>query len=149
MNPRTPLLLATCCFLAACSDVGRPTPPVLANEVALEVEVLSPPSSEILIVGSTVPVRVRAREARGRVHGLGFVARRSGGAPMALVDSAFVEFGPVADTTIGFQLHLPSTLPAWSQVDIYGFALGPAGESRLSAPHHVSVQVCSPNAVWC
>ncbi len=149
MNPRTPLLLATCCFLAACSDVGRPTPPVFANEVALEVEVLSPPSSEILIVGSTVPVRVRAREARGRVHGLGFVARRSGGAPMALVDSAFVEFGPVADTTIGFQLHLPSTLPAWSQVDIYGFALGPAGESRLSAPHHVSVQVCSPNAVWC
>src|SRR5690606_38138581 len=103
----------------------------------------------ILIVGSTVPVRVRAREEGGRVRGVGFVARRSGGVGMDPVDSAFVAVAPVADTTIAFQLRLPSTLPASSQVDIYGFALGPRAERRLSAPRPVMVLACPPNAVWC
>jgi len=149
MSPRTPLLLALSCSLVACDGVARPTPPVLADEVALEVELLAPMPSEVLIVGRTAPVHVRAREASGRVHGLGFVARTPGGGGTEPVDSAFVEIGPVADTTIIFQLHLPPTLPTRSQVDIYGFALGPAGESKLSAPRHVSVLVCPPNATWC
>jgi len=42
MSPRTPLLLALSCSIAACDDVARPTPPVLADQVALEVELLAP-----------------------------------------------------------------------------------------------------------
>ena len=150
MRPRTPLLLATCLSVAACGDVPRPTPPELAGDVALEVEIVSPSSgADILIVGSTVPVSVRAREEGGRVRGVGFVARRSGGADMPPVDSAFVTVRPVADTTVGFQLRLPGTLPSSSQVDIYGFALGPGAELRLSAPRPVLVLTCPPNAAWC
>lgn len=148
MSRHAPLLLALSCALAACKDIARPTPPVLTDPVALEVELLTPMPNEILIAGRTVPIDVRAREARGRVHGLGFVARRSGG-DLAVVDSGFVNVGPLADTTVTFQMHLPSTLPTGSQVDVYGFALGPTGESRFSAPRPVSVYVCRPNALWC
>lgn len=152
MSARTLLPLGTCLAsalcLASCGDRDRPLPAEASDEVVLEVEVLSPSGSDILIAGRTFPVLVRAREQGGRVHGLGFVARRSGGNLTAL-DSALVAFSPVADTVIDFPLRLPSAMPSSSQVDIYGIVVGPSAQGRLSAPRHVMVLVCPPNAAWC
>lgn len=152
MSVRTLLPLSICLglapCLASCGERERPLPAEPTDEVALEVGVVSPSGDDILIAGRTVPVLVRAREPGGRVYGLGFVARRSGGDPTAL-DSALVTFGPVADTVIDFPLRLPSAMPPSSQVDIYGIVIGPSARSMLSAPRHVMVLVCPPNAAWC
>lgn len=149
MRVRAPLFLVLSCSLAACADVPRPTAPERDDPVLLEVEVVAPVMNEILIAGRTSPVHVRTREAGGRVHGVGFVARAAGGGATTAVDSALAEVGPLADTTIAFQLRLPPTLPNGIQVDIYGFALGPTGQSTFSAPRHVRAYVCPPGAAWC
>ena len=125
---------------SSCGDRDRPTgiDEGALTAPQLQVSILSPPDDNAPhALGSTVPVRVRAAEANGRLIGVGYEARVNG-AGMALVDSMQIAFAPTVDTAVTFDFVIPDTLTARIQINLYGVALAPGGARLRSDDHAIS-----------
>ncbi|HSM37427.1 MAG TPA: hypothetical protein VK837_13580 [Longimicrobiales bacterium] len=125
---------------SSCGDRDRPTgiDEGALRAPRLQVSILSPPDDNAPhAIGSTVPVRVHAAEASGRLVGVGFEARVNGSG-MALVDSMQIGFAPTVDTAVTFNFVIPDTLTARIQINLYGVALAPGGARLRSDDHAIS-----------
>jgi hypothetical protein len=139
------LLVGACGF-----DRDRPEPVEPEAEASLSVEVLSPRTGEVLGAGSAVVVEVSARDLTGEhLHGIGFVARRSGSGGNATLDSVVESTGARAQAVREFTFAVPAGLPVNTQVDVFGLAFGPGSQSRVSVARSVTVISCGPGVPGC
>jgi hypothetical protein len=144
-------LLPLVMLLCACGfDRDRPAPVEPEAEASLSVEVLSPRTGEVVGAGSAVVVEVSARDLTGEhLHGVGFVARRSGSGGNATLDSVVETTGAQAQAVREFTFTVPAGLPVNTQVDVFGLAFGPGSQSRASSPRSVTVIPCSNGIPGC
>jgi hypothetical protein len=148
----TPLLATFSGVLAgACSfDRDRPSPVEAADTAALSVELLEPSNGITVVAGRDLVVRVSARDLSGnRLEGVGFVARRFASGNNATLDSAVFALAGEDEATHEFAFSVPSSLPTSTQLDIFGIALGPGSQARLSIPRSVIVAQCQPGQPGC
>jgi hypothetical protein len=144
-------LLPLLVMLSACGfDRDRPSPVEPEEEASLSVEVLAPRTGEVLGVGTAVTVEVSARDLTGeQLHGIGFVARRSGSGGNATLDSLVESTGAQAQAVREFTFTVPADLPANTQLDFFGLAFGPGSQSRVSTARSVTVIPCAVGVPGC
>jgi len=147
---------ATGCLLVvivagACNfDRERPSPVEPDVQAALSVLILEPRDGSVALTGRDLTVKVEARDLSGsRLAGVGFVARRSGSGGNATLDSVALGVDQTNEATREFTFAVPATLPANTQVDIFGIAYGPRTQTRVSVPSSITVARCDPGQPGC
>ncbi|MGH7553370.1 MAG: hypothetical protein ACREMQ_10145, partial [Longimicrobiales bacterium] len=135
------LFCSTMVLLVGCSDERARPDPVEVTTAQLTVEVLEPRQNATVIAGRDIVVRVSARDLGGdNLAGVGFIVRRAA----TSVDSLALPFAPTRERTEDFTFRVPAQLPTNTQLDVFGLALGPRSQSRLSTPRSVVVVQCEP-----
>lgn len=87
-------------------------------------------------------MRVVARDLdRRSLQGVGFLARRINPG-VAMLDSAAIRFESTADSTHTFSFIVPASFATNSQIEVYGLAFGPSGQSQVSEPSFLVVVRC-------
>jgi hypothetical protein len=134
--------------LCSCAERSRPDPTSPDSRLVLTADVLEPRTSETVLAGAMLDIRVHATERASRLTGVGFVARLFGtNAPP--LDSVAVRFGTIADTTHVFPLRIPAYLATNTQIDISGLAFGPTEQTARSSTQSVVVIACPPGGTAC
>jgi len=136
--------------LTACAtERERPSPAEVAP-ASLGVRVVQPRHGVTVVAGTTIEVIVEARDLRGtQLVGIGFVSRRLGSGNNATIDSVALRFPQTSDSTHGFDFPVPATLPTNTQLDIWGIAYGPGGQTAVSVPVSVIVARLTEPADCC
>jgi hypothetical protein len=136
---------STMVLLVGCSEErARPDPVEVTAE--LTVEVLEPQQNATVTAGRDIVVRITARDLGGdNLAGVGFVVRRAASS----VDSLALPFAPTRERTEDFTFRVPAQLPTNTQLDVFGVALGPHSQSRLSSPRSIVVVQCEPGQPGC
>ncbi len=136
-------LVAIAVVAGACATERARPLPTDAAPAALTVRIVRPPDGAPVAAGADLEVIVEGRDREGsRLAGVGLVARRAGSGGSATLDSTAVRFAGIPDSTHGFVLPIPASLPANTRIDLLGIAYGPGGQTARSAA--VSVLVIRP-----
>lgn len=132
-------------FLSCFGERTRPDP-IEPPAAQLSVEVIEPLPDATVIAGRDIVIRISARDLAGsNLAGVGFVVRRAA----EVLDSAALRFMPTTEHTGEFPFRVPAELPSNVELDVFGIALGPSTQSRVSSPRSVVVVQCEPKQPGC
>jgi hypothetical protein len=144
------LLAAWLCSSGCFQERVRPWPAEPQNPAQLSVEVVEPPQGATVLAGRNLTIRIAARDLQGsNLAGIGFVIRRGGTDPSVTLDSTAERFALTREHTREFTYLVPEALPTNAQLDVFGIALGPSTQTRLSVPRSVVVAQCEPSRPGC